>query len=589
MPLLQIQEPKPAKSRAIGIDLGTTHSLVALHHESEIKVLLDEFNEALLPSVVRYLPEKIEVGHAAKNAFTTDPQNTFMSIKRLIGKSQSQFHTVAGKVDAVQISAEILQALLKRARQLDENIHEAVITVPAYFDDAQRQATKAAAKLAGVKVLRLLNEPTAAALAYGLDKGTQGTCLVYDLGGGTFDVSLLQLSQGVFEVLATAGDTELGGDDIDDLIVNWVLERLPTSAVNKADLRLLARKAKEDLSIYPSTVIEFQGWQGELTLTAFNQLIHPLIERTLNICQRVLKDAAIAKEAIEHVVLVGGMTRALYLRQQVEAFFGQAPLTDLDPDKVVAIGAAIQASILSGDPTFKNALLLDVIPLSLGIEMMGGMAEKILMRNTPIPAQASQSFTTYQDNQTGLSLHVLQGERELAKDCQSLAHFELSGFPAMPAGKARIEVTFRIDCDGLLNVSAIEKLSGIESTIDIKATADLNDESIHHSIEDAIENAKYDLLARKLSEKLLEAEQLHQSIEKVLIQEGHLLTKDRQALVNAKLMLSKAMQSQVLNNITQAIKQVDVLVQEFATKHLNEVLAKTLVGKAIVDVEADFS
>ncbi len=609
MPFLTIEEPqdfKP-KKQALGIDLGTTHSLVALDCDGEIQVLQDEEAQVLLPSVVHYGVDNILVGKKALARFSAFPKDTIMSVKRLMGRSPKevmdsqglslyelndenaavcQLKTAQGLVNPVQVSAEILKTLKQRAQRFAPDIQDAVITVPAYFDDAQRQATKDAAKLAGLNVLRLLNEPTAAAIAYGLDKGAKGTCLVFDLGGGTFDVSLLSLSNGVLEVLATAGDTALGGDDIDRIVAAWIQQQSP-APLQYAELIQKAKAAKEALSTQDSVHIDCSnGWQGVLTLTLFNQLIADLVERTLRICGRVLKDAKIKAQEIEHVVLVGGMTRARTIQDSVAHFFGKTPLIDLDPEKVVAMGAAIQASILSGNQTFHDMLLLDVLPLSLGIEMMGGVVDKILLRNTPIPAIATQTFTTYQEGQTGLSLHVVQGEREMAKDCRSLAHFDLSGFPIMPAGKARIEVTFSVDCDGLLNVQAIETISGVQNAIAVKPTYGLSEAQIMGFIEDSVQHASADLQERKLNEKIQEANILMLSLERALAVDAYLLSQEKlNALEDKKLNLVQAIESNQRAQIKQALQAMEGEVQAFAELRLNSALAQVLSGKAIDDIE----
>ncbi|MBS0286181.1 MAG: Fe-S protein assembly chaperone HscA [Proteobacteria bacterium] len=607
MGVLKIHEPQ-AKTRksAIGIDLGTTHSLVAQEIDGKVVVLEDTHHQALLPSVVHYSPHEVLVGNEAKAHFTNAPQDTIVSVKRLMGRclkdimasgctlpyqfiandsSVCELQTSQGKVNPIQVSAEILKALLKRVPEHDAII-DAVITVPAYFDDAQRQATKDAAKLAGINVLRLLNEPTAAAIAYGLDKNAQGTCLIFDLGGGTFDVSLLVLSQGVFEVIATNGDTALGGDDIDVLVANWLVEQLGLTSPNHALILQKAKEAKEALSLHNCVEITIENKTVELTLAIFNQLIEPLIEKMLGICSKVLKDAKLGRSQIDDIVLVGGMTRATKVRESVAAFFGKAPLTDIDPDKVVAVGAAILASILSGNSTFNNMLLLDVLPLSLGIEMMGGVVDKILLRNSPIPAVAKQTFTTYQDGQTGLSLHVVQGEREMAKDCRSLAHFDLT-FPPMSAGKARIEVTFRVDCDGLLSVEAHEILSGAKSAISVKPTYGLSEEQIIHYIEDSVIHAGIDLYSRKLTEKINEAKHVLLSLEKALAIDSHLLSEEAlQDLLEKKQAIELAINGQDISKIKLSLQDCEKALQDFSQSRLNAAINQVLAGKSVDDIES---
>lgn len=509
MSLLTIQLPEHvSRAPAVGIDLGTTHSLVALYREGTIQVLADEAGEVLLPSVVRYLSnDEIVVGAEAKANYQADPENTIISAKRLLAREHF-IKTQAGDISPIEVSAEILKQLLKRAHSIDPSIREAVITVPAYFDETQRQATKKAAELAGISVLRLLNEPTAAAVAYGLDDAATGTCLVFDLGGGTFDVSLLHLKNGIFEVLATGGDTALGGDDMDRLVMNQTGSPL-----------MCARAAKECLSLQTSAnLILACGKCVELTRVQLNALIEPLVNRMLRICGQVLRDAKIAKEEIDHVILVGGATRVPLIQQQVEAFFGKTPLCNIDPDQVVAMGAAIQASILSGHQRREDVLLLDVTPLSLGVEMMGGLVEKILLRNTPIPAVASELFTTYADNQTALSLHIVQGEREGVEDCRSLARFDLSGIPPMPAGTARIEVTFKIDADGLLTVEAKEQLSGVKSEIIVKPTFGLTIQDVGQVVEESLLHQKDDQAKRKERQKSIAEEQLKKALQRALTQ-----------------------------------------------------------------------
>ena len=512
MALLEIKMPVMLKKRyAVGIDLGTTHSLIACDLDGTPTVLLDEAGEALLPSVVRYCPQGAPVvGTQAKAQFVVDPQNTLVSTKRLMGKSAQEalsagqffsayelvdqqanvvrIKTCAGEVTPMQVSGEILNKLMTRVAQIDKDIVEAVITVPAYFDEAQRQATKEAAQIAGIKVLRLLNEPTAAAVAYGLDQAASGICLVFDLGGGTFDVSVLRLSGGVFEVLATGGDTALGGDDIDGLVATWIMsQQAAGDCLDPAEIMIKAREAKEQLSTTQHVSLNLaHGWQGTLTRAHLEDLTAPLVEKMRHICKRVLLDASLSSSEIDHIVLVGGATRMPYIRAQVADLFHKAPLDSIDPDKIVALGAAIQASQLVGNRRDNQVLLLDVIPLSLGIEMMGGGVEQLLLRNSPIPATASTFFTTYQDGQTGLSLHVVQGEYGVAADCRSLAKFNLSGFPPMAASEAKVEVTFRVDSDGLLTVSAKELNTGISSQVEVKPTYGLTQEQVNALVEASI-------------------------------------------------------------------------------------------------------
>lgn len=611
MAVLQIQSPQKSNPRyAVGIDLGTTYSLIACVINGKIQVLEDEHGEVLLPSVVRYLSQGGSlVGKDAKAFFTADPQNTIVSVKRLIGRSAKEIlasglssnliftdnkaatvslQTVAGKIEPIEVCAQILRKLMSRVHQFDPNIHDAVITVPAYFDEAQRQATKDAAKIAGINVLRLLNEPTAAAIAYGLDNQAQGYCLIFDLGGGTFDVSVLELNQGVFEVLATGGDTMLGGDDIDHSLANWIVSQMGDKPSHFPDILTQARAAKESLSTSFAAKISLNdGWQSEIQLSDFNVLVEPFIDKTIQICQQVLKDAKIPKEKIQHVVLVGGSTRIPRLRQKVESFFAKPSLTALCPDKVVAMGAAIQANILAGNRPDKAMLLLDVIPLSLGLEMMGAVVEKILTRNTPIPAQATQVFTTFQDNQTGMSLHVVQGEREMVQDCRSLAKFELTGIPPMLAGKARIEVTFQVDADGLLFVSAKELTSGIKSDITVKPTYGLNPEKVVSLIEEAIVNAKQDLSKRKLYEKVQEAQHLLTSLEKAWV-DAHLLDAQRYTVLNNQIIqLREALQNSNFQEIDQQLKAMEKNVQTFGELRLNTALKKVFTGKTLLEVEGE--
>lgn len=495
--MLTIQLPeseKKPKSPAVGIDLGTTHSLIGLYWNKEISILSDEKGDYLLPSVVQYTPEEVVVGHIAKRNYARDPDNIFVSAKRYLPEKKV-LNTCVGKRTPIEASTEILEVLMSRAWHIDPKISQAVITVPAYFDETQRQATKQAAEKAGIEVLRLLNEPTAAAIAYGLDKKASDTCLVFDLGGGTFDVSLLDLQEGIFEVRATGGDAALGGDDIDHIVMT--LTGLPL---------MEARALKEKLSEHES--IE----NCALTRADLERAIEPLIEKMLSICQQVLKDAKLAVTEINEVILVGGSTRIPLIQQRVAAFFNKPPLCSLDPDQVVAMGATLQASMLSGHYQGEDVLLLDVTPLSLGVEMLGGLVEKIILRNTPIPAVATERFTTYADGQTALSLHIVQGEREASEDCRSLARFDLTGIPPMPAGKARIEVTFRLDADGLLTVEARELLSGVHAEIMVKANNRLTEKDVNIYVEDSIAHLDADRKKRKL----LAEQQLKAAVERAL-------------------------------------------------------------------------
>ena len=616
MALLQISEPglsaAPHQRRlAVGIDLGTTNSLVATVRSGQAETLADSQGRHLLPSVVHYQAQGHDVGYDARANAARDPVNTISSVKRLMGRSLAdvqaryphlpyQFQasenglpmlvTDAGLLNPIRISADILKALAARATEtLEGDLDGVVITVPAYFDDAQRQGTKDAARLAGLHVLRLLNEPTAAAIAYGLDSGQEGVIAVYDLGGGTFDISILRLSRGVFEVLATGGDSALGGDDFDHLLADFIREQagIRDRSDNRLQRQLLdaAIAAKIALSDADSVRVDVAGWQGEITREQFNELIAALVKRTLLACRRALKDAGVASEDVKDVVMVGGSTRVPVVRDRVGEFFGRTPLTSIDPDKVVAIGAAIQADILVGNKPDSEMLLLDVIPLSLGLETMGGLVEKVIPRNTTIPVARAQEFTTFKDGQTAMSIHVMQGERELVQDCRSLARFALRGIPALPAGGAHIRVTFQVDADGLLSVTAMEKSTGVESSIQVKPSYGLSDNEIASMIKDSMSFAEHDVQARMLAEQKVEAARVLESLNSALAADAALLSpEERIAIDDGVAALQCAAAGDDADAIKEAIKNIDTQTQEFAARRMDQSVRKALKGQSVDEV-----
>ena len=620
MALLQIaepgQSPQPHQRRlAVGIDLGTTNSLVAAVRSGLAEPLADVAGAVILPSAVRYLESGIEVGEAAKRAAAQDPFNTVVSVKRLMGRgladvqqlgeqlpyrfSAGESHmpfieTVQGAKSPVEVSADILKVLRLRAEQsLGGELVGAVITVPAYFDDAQRQATKDAARLAGLNVLRLLNEPTAAAVAYGLDQKAEGVVAIYDLGGGTFDISILRLTGGVFEVLATGGDSALGGDDFDHAVADWIIAEagLSSDLDPSAQRSLLqaACAAKEALTDLAQVEVAYGDWRGTLSRAHFETLIEPMLARSLKACRRAMRDSGVELEEVGAVVMVGGSTRVPRVRQAVGELFGRQPLTNIDPDQVVAIGAAIQADTLAGNKRGdgEELLLLDVIPLSLGLETMGGLMEKVIPRNTTIPVARAQDFTTYKDGQTAMMIHVLQGERELISGCRSLARFELRGIPPMVAGAAKIRVTFQVDADGLLSVAARELASGVEASIQVKPSYGLTDGEIARMLQDSFQNAGDDKAARALREQQVDAERLLEAVQAALDVDGErLLDAEERMAIEAQMgLLRERVGGDDVHAIEQQAKRLSQITDAFAARRMDASVKAALAGRSLNEIE----